>query len=45
MQDLGHLPGFERQVLATIIGNQEAITIGMSLDAPGNQAGTFGQDV
>jgi hypothetical protein len=45
MQDLGHLPGFERQVLAAVVGNQKTIAIGMALDAPGDQAGALGQDV
>ena len=45
MQDFGHLTGLEGEVLATIIRDEEAITVGMSLDAPGNQAGTFRQDV
>ena len=45
MQDLRHLPSLEKQILTTIIGDQEAVAIGMSLDAPGDQTGALGQDV
>jgi hypothetical protein len=44
MQHLGHLPGFEIQVLAGIVGNEKAVAIRVSLDTAGNQAGAFGQN-
>ena len=45
MQHLGHLLGIEKQIIAAVIGNEEAITVGMPFNTPGNQAGALGNDV
>jgi hypothetical protein len=44
VQGLGHLPGFEKQVLAGIVGNQKAVAIRVPLDSPGNQTGALGEN-
>ncbi|EXI77175.1 MAG: hypothetical protein AW12_03137 [Candidatus Accumulibacter sp. BA-94] len=45
MQHLRHLPRFERQILAAVIGNEKAVAVRVSLDPARNEAGALRQQV
>ena len=45
MQHLAHLVLVEKDVGAAVIGDQEAVAVGVALDPAGRQAGALGQDV
>ena len=45
VQHLGHLLGVEEKILATVIRDQKTIAVGMAIDASGDQAGPFRQNV